>query len=195
MVDAIPPAVLAGLALGVLFTLFATGLFVLGERFFPSRQSTSGQTDAGEDRRRNEIRGYLQEIGERYTEEHPIGGTTVAFYLPARDVAVTFDAHDFFRIQNATGTYVILVEHEMPGVHLGSRLPFDVPEVQKDPIDLQDTVRRAYDALGLPTTADQDEIRSAYRRRVKEVHPDHGGDEESFRRVQEAYVTAKEHAD
>lgn len=195
IVDAIPPAVLAGLVLGALFALFAAGLFVLGERLFPNRQSEPERTYASEDRRRGEIRQYLQDIGERYAEDHPLAGTKVAFYLPTRDVAVTFDAYDFFRIRNATDTHVILVEHEMPGSHLGSRLPFEVPEVRREPVDFQERVRQAYEALDLPTTADQNEVKSAYRQRIKEVHPDHGGDEESFRRVQEAYATVKEHAD
>ncbi|MFC4247501.1 J domain-containing protein [Natribaculum luteum] len=195
VVDAIPPVVLTGLALGAIFTVFAAGLFFVGERLFPNRSPGSERTYSSEDRRRVEIREYLQRIGERFAEDHPIAGESVEFYLPERDVAVTFDAHAFFRIQNATDTYPILVEHEMPGSHLGRRLPFEVPEVGPDPMDFQERTRLAFEALGLPTTADRDEIKSAYRERVKEVHPDHGGDEESFRRVQEAYVTAKEHAD
>lgn len=196
VVESIPPSVLAGFALGALFTVFAAGLFVVGERWFPSRQSEEyTNTYSSEGRRRAEIRAYLQRIGERYAEDHLVIGYPVAFYLPARDVAITFDAHAFFRIQNTTETYAILVEHEMPGHHLGTRLPFDVPEIPTEPAEFHETVRIAYEALGLPTTADHEEIKSAYRTRVKEVHPDRGGDEESFRRVQEAYVTAKEHAD
>ncbi|MCU4741423.1 J domain-containing protein [Natronoglomus mannanivorans] len=195
VVESIPPSVLAGLVLGGLFTVFAAGLFVVGERWFPSRYGTEPRTYSGEDRRRTEIRDYLREIGERYAEDHPVAGTSVAFYLPERDVAVTFDAHAFFRIQNTTETVVILVEHEMPGRHLGRRLPFEVPEIRTDATDFQETVRIAYESLGLPRTASRSEIKSAYRDRVKDVHPDHGGDEESFRQLQEAYVTAKEHAD
>lgn len=195
VVESIPPSVLAGLTLGVLFALTATGLFVLGERWFPSDRSTGSRRYSSEDRRRTEIRDYLNDIGERYAEDHPVAGTRVAFYLPERDVAVTFDPRAFFRIRNTTETHVILVEHEMPGRHLGRRLPFEVPEIQTDPADFQETVRIAYEALGLPRTASRTEIKSAYRDRVKDVHPDHGGDEESFRQLQEAYVTAKENAD
>ena len=48
--------------------------------------------------------------------------------------------------------------------------------------------------LGLPHGADEEAVRRAYRRRVKEVHPDQGGDEEEFQRVQEAYDAAKRYA-
>ena len=197
VLEALPPAVLAGLVLGVVFALVASGLFVVGEQWFPSQRSSGVGQYTGEDRRRAEIREYLQEIDERYAENHPVMGQPVAFYLPERDVAVTFDAHAFFRIQNNTDTYAILCEHEMPGHHLGTRLPFEVPEVTGGVgrADLQETIRAAFEALGLPATASTDEIRSAYRDRVKEVHPDHGADEESFRRLQEAYATVKEHSD
>jgi hypothetical protein len=45
----------------------------------------------------------------------------------------------------------------------------------------------AYRTLGLDPGADETAVREAYRERVKEVHPDRGGDEESFRRVTRAY--------
>lgn len=45
----------------------------------------------------------------------------------------------------------------------------------------------ARDVLGLePGTAPED-VEQAYRERVKEVHPDQGGDEEAFKRVRKAY--------
>lgn len=47
---------------------------------------------------------------------------------------------------------------------------------------------RAREVLGVGPEADQAEIRSAYRNRVKEVHPDaDGGDEEAFKRLSAAY--------
>ena len=45
----------------------------------------------------------------------------------------------------------------------------------------------AYDVLGVSPDASADEIQRAYRRKVKEVHPDHGGSEEKFVQVQSAY--------
>jgi curved DNA-binding protein CbpA len=44
-----------------------------------------------------------------------------------------------------------------------------------------------YDVLGLDADADEAEIERAYRRRVKEAHPDRGGSAEEFQRVREAY--------
>jgi hypothetical protein len=84
----------------------------------------------------------------------------------------------------------------MPGVQLGARLPFDVPEVNlgPDPVEQVHPTIQAFAELGLQQTATIDEVKSAYRSRVKEVHPDHGGDEADFKRVREAYTTAKQHA-
>lgn len=48
--------------------------------------------------------------------------------------------------------------------------------------------REAYAILGLAPDAEEEEIKKAYRDRVKEVHPDtKGGDEEAFKRVTAAY--------
>ncbi|MFB6193693.1 MAG: J domain-containing protein [Halobaculum sp.] len=52
--------------------------------------------------------------------------------------------------------------------------------------------REAYDTLGVEPDASEAAIRDAYRERVKEVHPDSGGDEETFKRVTEAYETLTE---
>ncbi len=46
--------------------------------------------------------------------------------------------------------------------------------------------------LGVEAGASQSEVKSAYRDRVKETHPDSGGDEEEFKRVNRAYETLKE---
>ncbi|UIP01333.1 2Fe-2S iron-sulfur cluster-binding protein (plasmid) [Halobaculum sp. CBA1158] len=44
-----------------------------------------------------------------------------------------------------------------------------------------------YDVLGVDADADDTEVERAYRRRVKEAHPDRGGSVEEFRRVRGAY--------
>lgn len=47
--------------------------------------------------------------------------------------------------------------------------------------------REAYATLGLDLGADEEAVRSAYRERVKDVHPDRGGDEAAFRELTRAY--------
>ncbi|WP_299262128.1 ferredoxin Fer [Halorientalis sp.] len=44
-----------------------------------------------------------------------------------------------------------------------------------------------FDVLGIEPDADDAAIRDAYRRRVKEAHPDRGGSAREFRRVKNAY--------
>jgi curved DNA-binding protein CbpA len=44
-----------------------------------------------------------------------------------------------------------------------------------------------YEVLGVETTASDSDIRAAYRKKVKETHPDVGGSAEAFDTVQKAY--------
>ena len=44
-----------------------------------------------------------------------------------------------------------------------------------------------YGVLGVPPTATDEEIRAAYRRAAKRAHPDAGGSQSAFRRVNTAY--------
>ena len=44
-----------------------------------------------------------------------------------------------------------------------------------------------YDILGIDPGADEETIKQAYVRRVKETHPDHGGSARAFQSVREAY--------
>jgi len=46
-----------------------------------------------------------------------------------------------------------------------------------------------YDLLGVDRAATQEDIKKAYRRKAMEHHPDRGGDEKSFKELQEAYET------
>ncbi len=51
------------------------------------------------------------------------------------------------------------------------------------------TSRPPQDVLGVGPNADAEEVREAYRERVKEVHPDRGGSEDEFRQVKNAKET------
>ena len=190
-----PVARLEWLALGTLlgcaFTLFAAGAFLVGGRLFPTASTAAREEPSrnGETRRRAEIRRYLGAISEPFVEEHPIEGYATAFYLPERDVAITFDARAYYHIERSPA-HAVLAEHEMPGFGLGARLPFETPDV-----DATEPDDAAFAVLGVPTGSSAEEVRAAYRRKIKEVHPDHGGDRESFRRVREAYSAARERAE
>lgn len=186
-----PPWLLVGLGVGGGLSALFAAVFVVGERLFSGAPKADPQRVDGERRRRSEIRDYLDAIDEPFAEDHPVHGRVVAFYLPSRDVAITFDAKAFFHIQRM-GTDAILCEHEMPGRQLGRRLPFEVPEIVTP--NPGDPVIEAFEHLGLSTAADADEVKTAYRDRVKEIHPDHGGDRKEFERVREAYTTAKDYA-
>ena len=57
-----------------------------------------------------------------------------------------------------------------------------------------------YSVLGVLSTASREEIRLAYRVRVRESHPDHGGDSDQFALVAEAWevlgnASEREHYD
>ncbi|WP_096393491.1 J domain-containing protein [Halorubrum trapanicum] len=223
----VPRWVLWGVGLGIAATGVVALAFYLGDRFVPAPAASAGRRGAaGDERRRREIRTYLTAAGERFAEDHAFDGVSVPFYLPERGVAITFDAHDYFRLEGE-GVYTVLCEHEMPGRGLGRRLPFDVdePDWATDEsgsgrdrtgrfggggfgtgrsagasrpggaAGRADPVGDAFDELGVSRDADLDAVKGAYRERVKETHPDQGGDEESFRRVREAYATARNHVD
>ncbi|XVH30728.1 J domain-containing protein [Haloferacaceae archaeon DSL9] len=191
--SALPTWLILGVVIGVFASITVAGAFYAGNRLFPAAPVDRSRNVDGTVRRRAEIREYLRAIEEPFVEDYDVRGMTVAFYLTARDVAITFDAQAYFRLE-AAGVYTVLCEHEMPGRHLGKRLPFEVPELDPEPADDHDPVRAAFAHLGLSRSADESQVRSAYRERVKEVHPDQGGTEAEFRRVREAYATAKNHA-
>jgi hypothetical protein len=192
-VSLVPGWLVFGVVGGLVASVFVAGVFVVGGRLFPDEPISRGSID-GAGRRRMEIRDYLREIGEPFAEDHPVHGETVEFYLPGRDVAVTFDAQAYFRLERA-GTYTVLCEHEMPARGLGRRFPFEVPELERRPPAPDDPVAAAFDRLDLPQSAGPSDVKSAYREKVKTAHPDHGGSQSEFKRLQEAYATAREHAE
>lgn len=189
----LPPWLVLGVALGAVASLGIAVVFYAGLVLFPTGHTAPAWES--ESRRHVEIRQYFDTIDEQYVEHHTIEGQEVAFYLPHRDVAVTFDARAYYRIERSP-TEAVLVEHELPGGHLGHRLPFETPE-----LDLEEggdegvePARAAFDVLGVPASASRKELKRAYREKAMEVHPDHGGDTDEFRRILDAYSTAKQHA-
>jgi len=209
---ALPRWVYVGVVVGVLMSVGVAATFAVAARLFPAggsggREDRRNRRRSTEERRRAEIRSYLDAIDERYQEDAAVAEERVAFYLPERDVAVTFDARTFLALERGP-THAILAEHEMPGVALRNRLPFETPGGHSaDGRDRRNERRSgpsrrptptpdeaAYAVLGLPEGASEDAVRRAYRERVKEVHPDQGGDEEEFRRVRKAYDAARRQA-
>ena len=85
------------------------------------------------------------------------------------------------------------IEGQAVAFYLTRRDPFETPDLEPE-TDEPTAPKAAFAELGVTPGATLDEVNRAYRRRVKEVHPDQGGDEEAFRRVREAYTTAKQHA-
>jgi len=49
-----------------------------------------------------------------------------------------------------------------------------------------------YSTLGVDTSANESDIKSAFRKKAKLIHPDHGGDPDKFRQLQDAYDTLKD---
>lgn len=49
-----------------------------------------------------------------------------------------------------------------------------------------------YSILGIPKNASEQDIRKAYKKKSMQHHPDRGGNEEEFKRVNEAYQTLKD---
>ena len=190
----LPRWLVVGLALGLAASAGVAAVFLAANRWFPDPPAETGATVDGTVRRQAEIRDYLRRIDERYAEEYDLDGVRVAFYLPERNVAITFDARAYFRLKRSdSDLFVVLCEHEMPGHTLGRRLPFEVPDVFLGPDREDDPTTAAFEALGLPPGADEDDVERAYREQVKEVHPDQGGSREEFTRVREAYATALNH--
>lgn len=186
---AFPGWLVVGLGLGGVLGLVVAAVLVVGSQRFPTQAHHSNEGAAGERKRRTEIREYLRRIDEPFREDVTIGDRPVAFDLVDRGVAITFDPKTYFALQNE-GLTVILVEHELPGWQIGPRLPFEAPSV---PTRDSEAIT-AFEVLGLPADASVSDVRTAYREQVKDAHPDHGGDRESFERIREAYTIAVKQA-
>jgi curved DNA-binding protein len=49
-----------------------------------------------------------------------------------------------------------------------------------------------YSTLGIEASANEGDIKSAFRKKAKQMHPDHGGDPDKFRQLQDAYEILKD---
>ena len=117
------------------------------------------------------------------------GMTVLLFVLAAvfRDPVILFIAVPF-----AGATYLFWyhasgrIREARPRAGQQARAGGRTPQGQRvDPGE--GTRREAYRTLGLDQDADESAVKRAYREKVKDVHPDRGGDEEEFKRVTRAY--------
>ena len=49
-----------------------------------------------------------------------------------------------------------------------------------------------YDILGVKRGASSDDLKKAYKKKAMKYHPDRGGDEKQFQKINEAYDTLKD---
>lgn len=212
MLPELPSWLASGLLLGLGASVVVAAVFALGERYIPDPEPR-GRHVGGAARQREAISAFLDDIGEPFYEDYEVGYTRVAFYLPDRDVVITFDPRVYLRLDD-TDTHVVLCEHEIRIAALARRLPFAVGASSGRTTGRRSGGRRssrerrgtearaprgkavddAFGVLGLDRGADAEAVTSAYREQVKEVHPDQGGSQEEFQRLQDAYTLAKEHA-
>jgi len=178
----------AGLLLGVIVTGVIGVVFLIGIRRFPSRGPHVAKGSSITDRRRRALAQYLRDAGEQVHTQVTVRDVTVAVYLPMRDVALVFAPDAYFTLRE-TPTRVILCELEARPAAIARRLPFLTPPHRTEPIHSRSS--DAYAVLGVSADADAATLREAYRRRVKDCHPDQGGDPAEFARVQRAYEEAR----
>lgn len=181
----LPTWLVDGILLGLVAASGVLIVYLVGLRWLDLGTDRSRHHDP-DGLRRTEVRAYLAAIGEPAEEGTTIGGVKVDFWLPDRDVAITFDAADYFGLVEA-GVTAVLLEHEVPGHRIGARLPFETPSVDDWTPSTASDDAWARDRLGVGAEADEAAIRRAYRERIVEVHPDHGGDVDAFIDVVEAY--------
>ena len=88
---------------------------------------------------------------------------------PERNLCAVREAVRGFRLADQRGIAALFAD-------MTKLLALPSPEDDGDP----------YSALGVSGSAGKDQLRRAYRERVKQSHPDHGGSQDEFIRVQEA---------
>ena len=181
----VPAWLSTGLLMGAILTLIIGVVFILGIWRYPDRVHPTTSGVSVTDRRRHTLVQYLRDAGETVHTEVTVGDVPVAVYLPARDVAFVFAPGAYFALRE-TSTQVILCELEARPAAIAQQLPFiDAPR-RVDP-----ELSEALAILGVPHDADEATVRAAYRSRVKDCHPDRGGDPAEFAQVRRAYERAQ----
>jgi hypothetical protein len=170
------------LLLGLLLTGAIGVVFLLGIRRYPDAARTTRTGPSVTDRRRRALARHLRDAGETVQTEVTVAGVPVAVYLPARDVALVFAPGAYFALRE-TATQVI-----RPAA-IVRRLPFLTPP--RAATAISPDLSEAFAILGVSADADAATLRAAYRQRVKDCHPDQGGDPAEFARVRRAYERAR----
>ena len=125
MLSTLPSWLVSGLLLGVAASVVIAVVFAIGERYVPDPEPDDRRRVGAAERQRAEIRTAFQRADEPFLEDCELGTTRVAFYLPDRDVAITFDPRAYLWLADGE-THVVLCEYEMPGSMIGRFLPFDL---------------------------------------------------------------------
>lgn len=93
----------------------------------------------------------------------------------------------FIIVVSATGMWPTIMRglRELRGDYVEEERP---PNGAPGGLDLD----MCYRMLGLSSSSSWDEIQKAYKRKAKIHHPDHGGDEDTMRALNEAYNRLKQ---
>lgn len=208
-------AVLAVVALvAAIVVLLPVALFQsLAAAFEGGLGPESGGRDAGAYRRktqadlreqaRERVAGFLDDHGVAYETDRSFetaaGSVTAPFYLPEREVAVILDDwYDDYLLDKHVDVATVIVElHVTPEHQLGPLRGALGIEAERRPadgrVDVGPDDATVLDLDGGDVSVE--ELRSAYRERIKETHPDQNDSadaEEEFRRVKEAYENLRE---
>jgi len=114
-------------------------------------------------------------------------GVVVRFNKDGEDMAAACDRWNSPR-DNAQDLYHYLHETRMQEQRGTVTAESEYEKLRLPSGDEDATVAEppAHRVLGVEPDASPAEVKAAYRERLKEVHPDHGGSEEAFKRVQRA---------
>lgn len=149
---------------------------------------TDVQLDSGaEHQKRNPNKPYA-----RASFEDP--GVVVRFTKDGDPMAAACDRWDNPR-DNAQDLYHYLHETRMQEQRGTVTAQSEYEKLRLPSGDAEPAQPPAHIVLGVERDASRQDIRRAYRKRVKEVHPDRGGDVDAFQRVRQAKERMLEEAE